>query len=159
MILTTVALTALSRAPAPQVAKPEPVLPDPLVAKLLEHDLRLAAAKTPGERLKVLADMAGVLHAETQKLARAADAEDLNVLAKEYRRVVRDGVAARARDVPVEQRRDVLRPVAEHLADASRSAERLARMVPKAAEPLHLIASAASDGQGQLHSLLKEARQ
>jgi hypothetical protein len=137
-------------------SKKNAAVPDPLLACLLQRDLRLAEAKTTRERVEVLAGLADDLNAETQNLARTADADDLQELARQYQRVVEDGVVLRARDLPARERLQVLHPIAARLARAGHDAESLAMEVPSAAGPLHRIADAARAGDGQLRGLLQE---
>jgi len=138
----------------PAGSAPPRAAPDPLLAELMKHYLRLAAAKTPRERVVALADIADDLHRETQDLARAASGEDLLAVAKLYDRVVRDGILVQARALPLEERGRVLKPIADNLRDAGLLADSLARegSVP-AAEAFTLIARAARDANEQLLSL------
>ena len=137
----------------------QPVLTDPLVARLLEQDVRLAAARTPQDRVKILADLADDLRTETHNLVRTADVADLRDLAEHYQRVVLQGVVKRAdglRSLPARQRRAVLDPIAAQLARAERDATMLALERPAAAKPFGMIAKAAHEGGNQLSSLPRE---
>jgi hypothetical protein len=92
-----------------------------LVARVLERDLCLAEAAGPAEQLQALADMAADLHGESVHRARRHDPE---LLARLYERVVREGVVGRALALPAGQH-GMLVPLAEHLRQTAREAERL----------------------------------
>ncbi|HEV3259401.1 MAG TPA: hypothetical protein VG013_21220 [Gemmataceae bacterium] len=149
-----------TRNPDGAVVPPPPsVLTDPLVAQLLDQDVRLAEAKTPRDRVTILADLADDLRAETHKLVGTADVADLRDLAEHYQLVVLQGVVKRAqglRSLPARERRTVLDPITAQLARAERDAKALAVEVPAAAQPLEMIAKAAHAGGDQLSGLPRE---
>jgi hypothetical protein len=131
----------------------------PLLASLLECDLLLARANSPRERLEILAELARDLHHESQLLAEAASEEDLTALAKLYVLVLRDGIWKQARSLPPSQRRTVLRPIAERLAQAAHGTDEKMHTVPRSKEPaLQTIAEAARDLERRLDALLQEEK-
>ncbi len=140
----------------PQVARPS----RPLLDSLFERDLRLARATTPRERVEVLAALADDLQGETRLLAPDADVADLDALAQMYGDVVRDGIVPRARelDLPPAERRELLRQVADRLAETAGDADRRSKQVPESASALRAIALAARDGDGVLRQMIQEER-
>src|SRR5262249_21225359 len=105
--------TFLARGPEEQQAivkpapkdQPQPPAP-PLMAQLVECDVRLAQAETPKQRVEALAHLADALWRETHTLgdANGGAAKEVAELAGLYERVVRDGVVPRARTLPRPQR-------------------------------------------------------
>lgn len=137
---------------APAAPKPAG---DPLLAKLVQRDLRLAAGATPRERVETLADMAGDLHGETKALAKEAREKDLADLAGMYSQVVREGIVKLAAQVPDGERQKVLEPIAGRLARAGREADQLAEQLPaSSAAPVREMADAAREGNVELSRLL-----
>jgi hypothetical protein len=140
---------------------PRPPARETLADKLSRHDRhlkdRLDAAKTPGERIAVLADAADQLHRDARAKARAGKPADLAKLARLYDEVVRDGrdgLLAQAREIQDSQRADLLTPIAERLARAESEARTLAKELPEAAGPLGDIALVAQNGQERLKALI-----
>jgi hypothetical protein len=133
---------------------------DPLVAALLQCDLRLAKAASSRERLELLTELAQILQEASPTLVQADADADLESLARLYKQVVHDGILPQALGVPAAERRLVLRPVAERLSRTERMAERLGQRVPVACgKPLLNMAAAAREGHLFLHSLLTEGKQ
>jgi hypothetical protein len=133
--------------------------PDALVAELMRHNLKLAEARTPRERVELMAGVADNLHTKGHTLARAGSADDLAVLAALYGRVVREGVLKRAAELPPGQRREVLAPIADRLTEAQGQAQRWALetdMPPPSKEALAQIARAAGEGSAQLQKMFAE---
>lgn len=148
------ALWGTHQGPEPTASKAP--APDPLLASLLKHDLRLAEAENLSERLEALAGLADDLQGEIRALAHAAAAEDLSKLAGLYQRVIQNGVVPRAQELPENQRQQVLGPIAIQLAQAGTDAEGLAQQLPAdKAESLRKLASAAQEGDDQLRVLLR----
>jgi hypothetical protein len=129
----------------------------PVVAKLMEDTLKLAenGKEAPQERVLALAELADVLQAEVRALARKSSAAELGKLAAMYRTVVLNGLVAKAKDLPMAERREILDGVVQQLEQTSKSAEQLAKTAPAAREALQLIASAARDGDAQLRQLME----
>jgi hypothetical protein len=125
-----------------------------LVAHLVQCDLRLARAGNPEERVRALADLAQSLQGETQLLAGAAGAKELERLARLYGKVIRQGVVIRSRAVPAPERQRVLAPIVAQLARAEHDTAQLADKTPASAGPLRLIAAAAREGESQLRQLI-----
>jgi hypothetical protein len=129
---------------------------DPLVVRQLDRDQRLAQAHTPNERVQVLAELADGLHREARQLIHKADPEELRVLARFYREVVRDNLLEHARKLPRGERQ-VLEGVADQLNDVESEFRRLLAdegEIP-AAGPLQDIAQAAREGHDQLRELIR----
>jgi len=137
--------------------KTPPPAPHVLLADLLQHDVRLAKANSPRERIEELANMADRLHGTAQTLAADADAEDMARLAALYRRVVHDGVVKQAElKLPPDQRKQILDPIASRLAHTREEAERLAQVAsPETASPWRALALAAREGSDKLEALMR----
>jgi hypothetical protein len=120
-------------------------------------DLKLAEAETTGERVKALAELADALQMETQLLSKSAPPAELNKLAVFFKKVIEDGVVARARDLPMGERVDVLKEVAAQLAKTTSETETLAQAAPQSAPALRMIAAAAREGDATLQKLMQEA--
>jgi hypothetical protein len=127
-----------------------------LVAKLMDCDLKLAQAQTPRQRVEALAELATLLHRETTDLSQSAGLAELNKLAALYRQVIQDGMLPQARELPMEERREVLPGVTAQLVQVQREAQQTARNTPRSAEALRLIAAAAHDGDAHLRELMSE---
>jgi hypothetical protein len=141
----------------PLLAKGPRITDKTLAGKLLELNLRLAEDDSPRRRVETLAKVADNLQGESRALAKVAGPKDLDALARLYTMVVRDGIVARARNIPADQLREALDPIAEQLSRTRREAEDLARKAPDAAEPLRVIAAAARSSDLDLRDLMKEA--
>jgi hypothetical protein len=137
--------------------KPETARGKTLVAKVMECDLKLAGAQTPRQRVEALAELANVLQRETVLLITSAGPAELNKLAGLYKQVIQDGVLPRARELPMDERRDVLSSVTAQLGKAKREAEQLAQSTPRSAEAMQRIAAAARQGDQQLRELMQES--
>ena len=102
--------------PADTVAHYPPGPADPLLASILQRDLRLAEAKTASERFLVLADLADDLSEEVKTLAPLPEAKVvLDDLVQRYQEVVRTGLLEVAMKLPFENRDDLLNKVGERL--------------------------------------------
>lgn len=128
-----------------------------LAAVVLEFDLQLAQTDDPRQRVEILADLAGVLHDESRTLTRAGGTKELQTLARLYDRVLQDGVLARAKDLPMADRRATLDPIAQRLELAQHDSVRLAAAAEaRLSAPLQQIAAAAQRGTGLLRKLMDE---
>jgi hypothetical protein len=145
-----------------QQSQKEPARPpfsQSLTARLVQHDLKLAAATKPSERVKVLANLAEELHTESNALARTASADDLKALSQLYKRVVGEGLVNQATKVSPGERLQVLDPIIHQLEDTANDALELAKTVsPAAATELQDIAKAADAAKGQLRNLTGEIK-
>jgi hypothetical protein len=132
---------------------------DELLANLMEHDMLLAEAESPGDRLKALASLAEDLHHETQALAPAAkgkDCDGLTHLCQLYQQVVQDGVMASARDIPADQRQRLLKPIADQLDQERQETEKLLGGTEKElGGPLRDMIRAAGAGNTHLRDLMQ----
>jgi hypothetical protein len=137
--------------PSAPGAKPSP---DPFLARLVQHEIKLAAATEPKAKMQVLADMADDLR-DTQDLAEAAHIEDLDKMAMLYEKVVLQSMIKQAERVAETERLDVLPSIVDRLAQAKEKARGLA-LVSSASyrEPLFKIAAAANQGEMKLRQLL-----
>jgi hypothetical protein len=142
----------------PFVPKPA----DPLLAEVMDCDLRLAAANSPSERMGPLADLADKLQSRTLSLREHGRPEDLIALADLYEQVVRDGIVAQAqslKSLPLEERARILESIANRLIDASNETEKQAAVLPESSRaPLDSITRAARAGDNALRELLREGR-
>jgi hypothetical protein len=136
--------------PSAAGAKP----PDPFLARIVQHEIKLAAATEPKAKMQALADMADDLR-DTQDLAEAAHIEDLDKMARLYEKVVLQSMVKQAERVAEAERIDVLPSIADRLARARDKARGLA-LVSSASyrEPLFKIAAAANQGEMKLRLLL-----
>lgn len=123
---------------------------DALVARLVDRDMKLAAAQQPGERVQVLAEIADDIHGETANLVNHAESDDLMHLARLYHRVIHEGVMEQARIVPAEARDDILGPISAQLSRVREDAETTEHAAPAYAGPMRLIADAAREASAQL---------
>jgi hypothetical protein len=131
---------------------------DGVKARQQHRDQLLAAARTPRERVEILADLAGRLNQEAGQLAQAAKGEQLKVVAQFYREVVRKDLLEHARQLSQEERPAVLNQVAASMTTFESEAARLATEVAEAnAVPLRDIALASRECSSQLRSLLGPA--
>jgi hypothetical protein len=136
-----------------------PKPPDPLLATVMERDLRLAAAKSPSERVETLADLADDLQGSTRTLINVGQPDDLKALADLYEQVVRDGIVAQAKSLAPEERVRLLEGIAKRLVEAGDEAEKLAKVLPESsAASLNIIIRAARDGDRSLQLLIREGR-
>jgi hypothetical protein len=138
---------------------PQPASPDPLLAGLVRHDLRLATAATPRERLAILADVADELLDPASALAAQMANPQLEALARLYGRVIDEGILKQARTLPAAERRSILSPIAERLARSARHIDRLVQKTPaEQSRSLQSIAGTAREGNRRLYGLVAEVR-
>jgi hypothetical protein len=150
LVLVTLALWGLQgskKGPPPK--RPES---DELVKKLLQHDMGLARAATPGERLERLADLADALQESTRALAPVGDAKDLDQLAVLYGRVVEEGLITQAQALDEKERAAVVAKIVSRLDRAATADEQLPGG-PSATPPLQLIAQKARAVKERLQNL------
>jgi hypothetical protein len=132
--------------PGPEVAAVAPVPPsqEPLVARLLNQDLRLAETFAADEQVRVLADMANDLGTEALRLARQGPGEALAAVSGWYEQVVRRGVIGRARTLPSARQQQVVAPVVRQFQDTASAAERAVQeSVPAVRPSLQKVQAAA----------------
>jgi hypothetical protein len=133
--------------------------PDALLAQVMRHDVRLASARSPRERVESLLDLADALQTVAREIADAASPDDLEALAKMYENVVTGGIVKQAQSAPAADQAKVVEGVAERLQKAAEDAESVAKLQPEErAEPLHAIARAARAGEQQLPHIDRKAR-
>jgi len=154
-LAASLAVFALSWWAWPHRSVPTLQTHDPLAARQQDRDRRLTQARTPAERVQVLTDLAQGLHQEALQLARKSDKEELRVVARFYREVVRDNLLEQARKLPRNER-PMLKDVADHLNEVeSEMLRRVAGEVEaSAAAPLRDIAQAARESHDQLRQLI-----
>lgn len=132
---------------------------DTFLASVVERQIQLSRSTNPSERIEALTGLANELSNQAQQLARVASGEDLGMLAKLYERVVRSGLIKQASQVPLLQREQLLKPIADELARCATRLEQLATEVPLGAEePLRDIVSTAREGDRRLRQILTEER-
>ena len=143
--------------PGPITTAATPEERHPLVEKLVARDIALARAETPAKRLEALSGMADDLASETRGMARVASAAELKELARQYDKVVKDGLVRQARElsqaplVSAPEKRKLLDPLAAKLEADATEAEKLSREAPQDAQPtLKRIADTARQGAREL---------
>jgi hypothetical protein len=146
----------------PQMAKRIPPDPDPLLASILQRDLRLAEADKPQERVETLADLAEDLSQEVKTLAPKPEAKDfLQILVKNYRNVVEKGLLEVAKDLPLagEDTNQVLNKLANRMHQAGREADELAKtkLPDTSKKPLQELSKIAYDADEKLRAFRVEA--
>jgi len=145
-----------TRTGEPQSSSSESIS-EPLLAELVERDVRLSSADTPAERVAILADIADVLARDLAPLAHADAHEDLSTLARLYVNVVRSGLLHQARALRETERLPVLGPIADRLKEVANTAERLAQQSPvEQVQPLLDIVAVARQGSSELRALWEE---
>jgi hypothetical protein len=138
-------------APSPQPS----FVTEALVAKLVDFDVRLAQAESPGLRFQALAEMADAVGDEAK--VRVSAPEALQILVQLYENAVLRGIIPRAKEVSRE-RPKLLGSTATQLAKTGREVEALAQKAPPAAaKHLQRVAILARHGSDELRALLQEA--
>ncbi len=145
----------------PPVAQRVRPAQDPLLASILQRDLRLAEAENARERVLALADLAEDLSKEVKALAPKAEAKDLLVvLVNDFRNVVANGLVPVAKDINGDGRNDTLNAVGDRLHRAGREAEELAminNLPDSSKKPLQELGRIAKKADAQLRNLRTEA--
>jgi hypothetical protein len=146
------------RTPRPKPELVQQTVPaDPFLASVVERQIQLSRTTNPSERVEALTGLANDLSNQVQQLARVAPGEDLAMLARLYERVVRVGLVKQAVQVPMVQRQQLLKPVADELVRCATRLEELAAEVPVGAEePLREIVLTAREGNRLIQQLLTE---
>jgi|GEM_PF-1629838 len=140
-------------------AKTAPPGNDPLLASLLHYDLQLATAKSPRERINLLADVAQALHDESRTLAGDTGGNQLTALAGLYKQVIKYGIAKQAPAIPFAERPRVFKPLIDQLEKAAQASERLAKKIPpEQNSPVQDMAASAWEGRRILATLLSEGK-
>jgi hypothetical protein len=161
LLVACLSLWALRPGPSPPAAGPQqPAAPagGDVLAQAMERHLKLAEGLPAAERLRVLADLAGDLRGESLRQAQTPAPANLPQLARLYRQVLTEGVLPRAGRLPAEQRRQVLRPLADELRRAEGEVQQVARQTAaEAARSLQGLADAAREVRLRLDALLTES--
>jgi hypothetical protein len=116
-------------------------------------------ARAPHERVGVYADWTADLKGEACDVYKVADRDEMNALARDYERVVREGVVGQARQIAPDRltpgdRQQVLTDAMKKLGEAETDATRLAADAPpNAKDALARIARTAQDGRQKLASI------
>jgi len=132
---------------------------DPLLASIIQRDVRLASAENPSDRFLALADLADDLSGEAKKLAPLPEAKGvLDELVKRYQEVLRDGLLKIAVKLPGPERDEMLNKVGDRLHAAGRIAEELSDQlggkIPNSShDALRRLTRAAYEGDRQLRDL------
>ena len=129
---------------------------DPMLEAVVRAKVELDTADSTQKRLAVLDQLAATIHEEATSLSKVTSSKEMESLAVMYDKVVMQALIAAARDLLAEERKDVLRPIADRLSLAEQNANRLAAEAPKDSErPLLDIAKTAGDGKMQLTRMLQ----
>jgi hypothetical protein len=121
-----------------------------LLAKVLEHHLRLAETQVPGEQLMELGKLAGAIWQGAVQLVEQRPSKDLALLADLYTRIVNEGVTNRGRALPPEDRQRAV-AVAKQLRETQAAAEQMSgRTMPAVANYLQRMGDAAGDAAQRL---------
>jgi hypothetical protein len=124
---------------------------EPLVARVLGYDLRLAGTFKPAEQFQILADLAHDLGAEALRSAGADNGVNLAAVSVGYAQVVRRGLVGRSRVLPAESRAKLVATVVGQLRETAGSAAALARDAgPDAQEGLRTLKTAAESATALL---------
>jgi hypothetical protein len=114
------------RQEAPPEVQATPAPEGPLLASVIERDVRLAGAETPRQRYTILTHLAGDLHLEHQVLTHTSAGDELLTLEKLQELVLREGVQAQAEMLPAAERPPTPPPAASPVvpSDATERAQR-----------------------------------
>jgi hypothetical protein len=132
---------------------------DPLVATILQRDLRLAEAENAADRFRALALLADDFSDEVKNLAPVPEAREvLDDMVMKYEKVVNDGLVEVAKDLPGGERVKLLNEVGDRLHKTGREVEelgvKLSPRIPKASrETLQRLSQIAYDGDKKLRDL------
>lgn len=116
-------------------------------------------ARAPHERVGVYADWTADLKGEACDVYKVADRDEMNALARDYEKMVSEGVVGQAKQIAPDQltpgdRRKVLDDAMKKLGDAETEATRLAADAPpNAKDALAKIARTAQDGRQKLATI------
>jgi hypothetical protein len=126
-------------------------------AKKLEERLaKVFLGETPRERVQRLAALAEEIHGEAREMV--DNTERLDQWARFYTRIVGEHLLEQARQVPPEERRQVLADVADRLVGMESKASRLAHQLqtksPRSATSFDQIAFVAHKGEQDLRALI-----
>lgn len=135
-------------------------IPDVARIEQAKLDQRLSnslRADAPKERILSLAKLAEEIHGEARELA--GNSERLEQWARFYSRLVDQDLIEQARQLPSEDRPDVLANIALQLAkaesEAARSETQCKATAPRSAAAFHRIALASQKGERDLRALIK----
>lgn len=137
---------------------------DPLVATILQCDLRLAEAENAVDRFRALADLADDFSHEVKNLAPVPEAKQvLDDMVMKYEKVVNAGLLELAKDLPGGERNKLLNEVGDRLHKTGREVEELgdkiSPRIPKASrETLRRLTQIAYDGDKKLRDLREVSR-
>ena len=152
VLLGTFAFLSLGGKPTPEVAQ---LPPDPLLDRMVKHNVALASADTPTQRVETLVQLAGELHPEMLDLAMIETGDGLKNLHILFSDVV-GGVKEQAAEVNGPQRTAVLTRVAEQLDEVGQKAEAaFAQARPQARRPFRDSAATARDGSRKIRDIIQ----
>ncbi|GEM_PF-5986072 len=128
--------------PKPQVVeialRGEPVpaaVPEPLVAKLAKHDMRIAGTKSAAEHAVVFATMADDLLTEAIRLAHRCQRDELLLVVELHDRILRRGLLVKWEQLPVDERMKLRPEIDRRLTEnETRLAAELRKLIPMAVE-------------------------
>jgi hypothetical protein len=136
-----------------------------LLEKVVAIDSQLAKARTPQERIPLLAKMAEALKAETAGVYKAAKTTDeVRSLTGKFEKVVTEGIVRQATKLredkfaPVAERHQVLAAAADALGHYQAEADLMATTAPPQVKgSLEQMAKAAKAGREELERLRRDA--
>ncbi len=145
--------------PIATITKTSRLTSDPLVATILQRDLRLAEAEDAADRFRALALLADDFSDEVKSLAPVPEAREvLDDLVMKYEKVVNDGLVEVAKDLPGGERVQLLNEVGDRLHKTGREVEelgdKLRLKIPKASrDTLQRLTRIAYAGDKKLRNL------
>jgi len=124
-----------------------------LVARLLEHDVRLSQTVEPAEQVEILVRMADDLSDEALRGVRHGALNDVPLLVSLYGEVIRQGLLPKAASLPVDRKAAVLPDVIKRLQATEAHARVLERdALPIVVDRVRSIEATASEAQHALQT-------
>jgi hypothetical protein len=155
-LVAALLLLAVGIALLPHQTPQAPRTDTELAERRARRDQRVDAARTPRERVEVLATIADELREEALTLSPAERPQKMRVIARFYGEVVRVDLPNNADKLSAQERRAVIEMVAKQLQDAESELSRKAALTPPD-DPLHELAIAAGDGRDRMRERLRGA--
>jgi len=109
----------------------------------------------PSKGIQRLVVVARRLHAETEERVKDGTVSDVEFLARHFEVLVQHGILPLARNVPAEERPDVLAGIADQLSRTESLANQLSKQRADVANPLQFMAKVAEKGHLELRKLAR----